>query len=276
MKNFAAAVQMILAAIKSVLSSVGERLYVGVTQWMHRQGLMLSVLFYADVPIQEDQNVGTAVPPTQRLKVNRAHGRVRYKEFLFIAPSSGTAPAIADKIVWGKLPKRARFIGNMSKLYFNAGTASCTINLGDNLVAARHLAATSIAALGNAVPEAASLVSTTTGDIVIGSNQISDLRSMGGIQLGNLIVGTGIPLGSKITGVDFAAKTCTISNVATATTGDLAITVTGLNYEVSDDSNSAANAYASATDDSTLISTVAGAQVANNQVIKLIAAYVMD
>jgi hypothetical protein len=63
---------------------------------------------------------------------------------------------------------------------------------------------------------------------------------------------------------------------ATATNAAVTITVNGDSYETQDDSSNAANAYASATDDCTLISTVAGAQIANSQVLVLKVAYVTD
>ena len=94
----------------------------------------------------------TAMPPV-RNKVNRQGGRIRYFEAT-VTPI--VAVAIGETITWGDLPLGARVVGHMSKLYFSAGTASSTINLGDAASAARHLAATSVAAAGSAVPEAAS------------------------------------------------------------------------------------------------------------------------
>jgi len=215
-------------------------------------------------------------PPTTRIKANKLNGRIRTAEFTYIAPSSGTAPAIGDKIVFGKLPVGARILGHLSKLYFDAGTASSTLAIGDNIVAARHLAATAINAAGSAVPDAAGQVQSAVGDITTGSAQVTNLKSVGAYQVGMKITGTGIPTGTVITAIDRAGKTCTMSNAATATTASLAITTTGAGYEVTDDTNSAANGFASTTDDATLIGTVAGAQVANNQALTLKVAYVMD
>lgn len=215
-------------------------------------------------------------PPTTRVKVNKLNGRVRYAEFMYVAPSSGTAPAIGDKIVFGKLPVGARILGHLSKLYFDAGTASSTLALGDNIVAARHLAATAINAAGSATPDAAGNVQSAVGDITTGSTIIQNLKSVGAFQVGMKITGTGIPTGTTITAIDRVAKTCTISAAATATTASLAITTTGAGYEVTDDTNSVANGFASTTDDATLIGTVAGAQVANNQTLTLKVAYVTD
>ena len=114
------------------------------------------------------------------------------------------------------------------------------------------------------------------GNITTGSNQVINLKSVGAFQVGMNIVGTGIPLGAVITSIDRASKTCFISSNATATTASLAITTTGAGYEATDDSNTVGNLFNSATDDATLISVVAGAQVANNQVIVLKGAYVQD
>lgn len=147
-------------------------------------------------------------PLVNRVKANKFNGRIRFFEATFTAPASGVLPAIGDKIVWGKLPTKARVIGHLSKLYWSTGTASCTLNLGDNVSAARHLAATAITTAGGAVPEAAA--------------------------------------------------------------------ASGAVFETSDDSNNVSNSFGSTTDDCTLISVVAGAQIANNQVLTLKVAYVTD
>jgi hypothetical protein len=146
-------------------------------------------------------------PLSNRVKANKFAGRIRVFRATYTAPAAGM-PGIGDKIVWGKLPVKARPLGYLGRLEFAVGTASCTINLGDNVSAARHLAATSIAAAGSAIPTAAS--------------------------------------------------------------------ANGADFETSDDSNSLGNNFGSATDDCTLISTVAGAQVAANQVITLTMPYVTD
>lgn len=215
-------------------------------------------------------------PVATRLRANKLNGRIRHFEATYVAPASGTAPAIGDKIYWGKLPLGARILGHMSKLYFDAGTASSTLNLGDNVVPARHLAATSVAALGNAVPEVSALVNAGAGNTLIGSTQVSALVSMGSFQVGFKITGTGIPAGTTIVAVDPVGKTLTLSAVATATGSTIALTTTGGGYMVTDDSNTVANAFASTTDDATLVSTVAGAQIANNQTLVLKIAYVQD
>lgn len=226
------------------------------------------------------QNVQTGPaygqPLTNKLKANKLNGRIRYFEATYTAPAAGTAPAIADKIIWGKLPVKARILGHLSKLYWTTGTASCTLNLGDSAVAARHLAATAITAAGGAIPEAAAITQSTVADVTINTNTLTNVKSIGGYQIGAIVTGTGIPAGTTVTAIDYNSKIVTISAVATATNAAVAVTVNGGSYETQDDSNNAANAFGGTTDDCTLVSTVAGAQIANNQVLTLKVAYVMD
>ena len=230
--------------------------------------------FYAN-----QQSILNAIPSGQPL-VNRIpsdsrHGRLRFFESVFIGPSSGTAPAIGDKIRWGALPINARVIGHMSKLYFNAGTAACTINLGDNMLATRHLAATAINAAGSAVPEAAANVNTGTGTSTINTNTVTVTAGFGAYQVGALITGTGIATGTTITAYDPVGKIAYLSINATAS-GSNTHRITGRAYRTSDNSSSFANAFSSTTDDCNLVSVVAGAQIANLQVITLKVAYTMD
>src|SRR5437016_3894289 len=153
-------------------------------------------------------------PLVNKLKANKFNGRIRIFEATYVAPSSGTAPAIADVIIWGKLPVKARILGHMSKLYWNTGTASCTLNLGDSLVAARHLAATAINATGSAIPEAAALIQTTVADVTISTNTLTNVKSIGGYQLGAIITGTGLAAGTVVTGIDYNSKTVTFGPTA--------------------------------------------------------------
>lgn len=60
---------------------------------------------------------------------------------------------VGDIISWGYLPFGARLMPG-SKMYFAAGTASTTLNLGDAVTPARYMAATSVAAAGSAAIEA--------------------------------------------------------------------------------------------------------------------------
>lgn len=90
--------------------------------------------------------------PATRLKANKQGGRIRIFEATYTV--AGTV-AVGDKIVWGKLPVKARTLGHMARLRWSAGAASSTLNLGDNVTAARHLAATAVTTAGSATPDAA-------------------------------------------------------------------------------------------------------------------------
>ncbi len=138
-----------------------------------------------------DLKTNSAATPPVRNKVNKQHGRVRIFEATFTVPAGGLA--IADKIYWGDLPVGARTMGNMGKLYFSAGTASATLNLGDAASAARHLAATSIAAAGSAVPEAANAAGAQF--------ETSDASSAAtnNCTLISTLAGAGMPAGQVVT-----------------------------------------------------------------------------
>ena len=231
--------------------------------------------FTADVQTMLD-GPAFGQPLTNRMKVNRVGGRLRPWESIYRAPSSGVAPAIADKIIWGRLPIKARILGHLSRLDFNAGTVACTINLGDQYLAARHLAATAINAAGSAVPSAAVFTTTAVCDVTINSLTLTNVKGIGAFTIGDLVTGTGIATASFVTGIDYVARTVTLALACTATNAAQTITSVGSAYETQDDSSNISNGYASTTDDSTLISVVAGAQVANNQVITLKMAYTTE
>lgn len=78
-------------------------------------------------------------------KANEQNARVRVFRAKYTAPAAGM-PQIGDVIQWGYLPKGAIIL--QGKLNYSAGTAACTINLGDVQSAARYLAATAINAAG--------------------------------------------------------------------------------------------------------------------------------
>ena len=283
MKTFVLRTLLVLVALidglfyglEKAAYALGEKANRSLFKLMHRQGLILMANYYADV-----QNVvnGPAYgqPLATRVKTNKHGGRLRYFEAFFVVPA-GTL-AIADKIIWGKLPLKSRIVNHLSKLVFSAGTASSTLNLGDNIVAARHLAATSVASAGSAVPTASEQANTGTANTTNGSNVITVASSPGAFQVGALIAGTGIPANTTITGVSDTkiGASITLSSQATATGSGVTMTVTGGGYETTDDSNNVANGFASTTDDCTLTSTVAGAVLAAGQVITLKVAYVQD
>jgi hypothetical protein len=87
-----------------------------------------------------------ALTPQTLNKGNQQDGELRVFRSVYNDGLTLTL-AIADIISWGYLPKTAVVIGGY--LSCTAGTASCTINLGDLQSAARYLAATSVAAAAN-------------------------------------------------------------------------------------------------------------------------------
>lgn len=112
----------------------------------------------------------TATPPV-RVKVNRLHGRIRFAMGLWAA--NAVAPQIADILYFVRLPVGVRILGFLSRLSFNAGTAASTMNLGDNVTVARHLAATAINAAGNATPSA------VTDSLGVAPNETTDATKDG-------------------------------------------------------------------------------------------------
>lgn len=92
-----------------------------------------------------------AALPQQLVKPNLQGADIQILVSTFTVPAGGTA--IGDKISWGLLPFGSRLMPG-TKLYFGAGAASSTLNLGDPVSQARYMAATSVAAAGSAVAEA--------------------------------------------------------------------------------------------------------------------------
>lgn len=88
---------------------------------------------------------GRAATPQSYLKGNQQDGELRILRSVWNDALAATL-AIADVIQWGYLPKGAVAIGGY--LTYTAGTAACTINLGDVQLATRYLAATAINAAG--------------------------------------------------------------------------------------------------------------------------------
>lgn len=140
--------------------------------------------------VNADLQANDVATPIVKSKVNRKHGRIR----LFEATVTPTvAVAIGETITWGSLPKGARVLGNLSKLYFSAGTASSTLNLGDAASAARHLAATSVASAGSAVPEAQSASGAqfeTSDDTTAATNNCTLIST---------VAGAAVPIGQVLT-----------------------------------------------------------------------------
>lgn len=129
--------------------------------------------------------------PQQLVKPNVQGADLQLLVSTYTVPAGGVA--IGDKISWGQLPFGARLMPG-TKLYFSAGAASSTINLGDPVSQARYLAATSVAAAGNAVAEAqfanGALFEVTVAKLGLPTDQ-SELLST--------VAGAALPAGQVIT-----------------------------------------------------------------------------
>lgn len=90
--------------------------------------------------------------PQQLVKGNQQDGEIKTFVSTYTVPAS-LGPGIGEYISWGFLPLGARLMPG-AKVYFSAGAASSTINLGDPVSAARYMAATSVTAAGSAAVEA--------------------------------------------------------------------------------------------------------------------------
>ena len=122
-----------------------------------------------------------------RTNSNVTGGNVKVDVVTYTVPSSTLE--IGDKIVWrNALPKGARVLPQ-SKIYFSAGTASSTINLGDGVTPARYLAATSVASAGSAVAEAAAA---SGGTYVVGTAATDE-------QISSTVAGAVLAAGQVIT-----------------------------------------------------------------------------
>lgn len=122
-------------------------------------------IFKADIKTATDSKLSSDRP-----NVSRMSGRVRSVVSTFTVPAGGLA--IADVLEWLVLPAGARVTPATCKLYFGAGTASSTVNVGDSVSAVRHLAATSVAAAGSAICEASGAsgaIYETTAEVVVQS-----------------------------------------------------------------------------------------------------------
>lgn len=218
--------------------------------------------------------------PATRIKANRAGGRIRYAEFVYNQGATASANA-TDKVVMGTLPKGARVIGHMSKLYWTAGTASCTMSVGDSIQAARWVpAATDAATAGSVLFDTntgaiGSLTHTTSVTTTDGSTTLTAVTALGGLLVGANISGTGIPTGATITAFDKDARTITISAACTASATVTATILSG-GYECSSATNSPANSFAATTDDCSIVIQFAAAVIKANQTFVAKICYVID
>lgn len=131
-----------------------------------------------------------AALPQQLVKLNLQGADIQILVSTYTVPAGGTA--IGDKISWGQLPFGARLMPG-TKLYFGAGTASSTLNLGDVVSQARYLAATSVAAAGSATAEAqfanGALFEVSVAQLGLATDQSELLSTVAGaaLQAGQVI-----------------------------------------------------------------------------------------
>lgn len=118
--------------------------------------------------------------PVTKLATDECHGRIRY---LIGVYTQGAADGnIGDTVYFGKLPANARLIPHLSKVYFSAGNANATLAVGIPGTTAKFLAATAIAAQGNALLEAfgadgGTYKTGSAGVDVIGTNAVAAIKA---------------------------------------------------------------------------------------------------
>lgn len=144
---------------------------IGVLTWLSRQATAPSRQYTFGTNFFSTEVTNLNATPPVRVKVNRLHGRIRFAMGLWAA--NAVAPQIADILYFVRLPVGVRILGYLSRLSFNAGTAASTMNLGDNVTPARHLAATAINAAGNATP------SVVTDSLGVAPNETTDASKDG-------------------------------------------------------------------------------------------------
>lgn len=137
--------------------------------------------------------------PQGLLKGNQQDGELRIFRSVYNDGLTLTL-SIADIISWGYLPKGAVIVGGY--LTYTAGTASCTINLGDVQSAARYLAATAINAAGTtSIQPPVNIASAASGGYEVAApgpgltTDDSELRSV--------VAGAGSPATQRIVLVAF-------------------------------------------------------------------------
>ena len=155
--------------------------------------------FYSDLYTTMSATSGFVVAgPQTRIKANKLGGMLANFEATYTVPAP--PPAIGDKIVWGKLPLGSRPLGHLGLLSWSAGAASSTLNLGDNVSAARHLAATAVTSAGTAVPQAAQ-VNGASFDTTDDSNRAETLfvSTTDNCTLMSTVAGAALQTGQVIT-----------------------------------------------------------------------------
>jgi hypothetical protein len=110
--------------------------------------------------------------------------------------------------------------------YDTAGTTIVGVTSGTVAPAGASYDATVNNATGpTAIASQCPTATSFTGNITSGSNSVGSVSSVVGLSIGQVVVGTGIPVGTTITDIP-SSTTLTLSANATATTPGLAITTT--------------------------------------------------
>lgn len=130
--------------------------------------------------------------PQQLTKPNLQGGDVQVFISTYTVPASG-GPGIGEYISWGFLPFGARLMPT-TKLYFAAGAASSTLNLGDPVTPARYLAATAVTSAGSAVAEAVFANGGLFDVAVVAPGQATDQS-----ELRSVVAGAALQAGQVIT-----------------------------------------------------------------------------
>lgn len=138
-----------------------------------------------------------AALPQQLVKLNQNGADVQILVSTYTVPAGGVA--IGDKIKWGELPLGCRLMPT-TKLYFSAGAASSTLNLGDAASQARYLAASSVAAAGNVTAEAVYANGGLFDVAVVAPGQATDQS-----ELFSTVAGAALQAGQVVTLVAYYA-----------------------------------------------------------------------
>ncbi|UXZ44501.1 hypothetical protein [Pseudomonas soli] len=130
--------------------------------------------------------------PQTLTKPNLQGGDVQVFISTYTVPASG-GPGIGEYISWGFLPFNARLLPT-TKIYCSVGAASSTLNLGDPVVPARYLAATSVATAGSATAEAQFANGALFDVTVVAPGQATDQS-----ELRSVVAGAALQAGQVIT-----------------------------------------------------------------------------
>jgi hypothetical protein len=135
-----------------------------------------------------------AATPQQYAKGNQQDGELRIMRSVWNDGLTLTL-SIADIITWGYLPKGAVVVGGY--LTYTAGTASCTINLGDPQLVTRYLAATAINAAGTtSLQPALNIASAASGGYEVAAPNPGATTDDSAVQ--SVVAGAGSPATQRI------------------------------------------------------------------------------